>query len=811
MDSDRSPGLLAEHSDGERKVALVVPTPGFYLEPDESVHPALSPSFRSRWRGLLSIVEGGLYTFRSAGARMELDGVELLDQPIELAAGSYPLRVIYERREGAASLQLRWSSEEFVEEPIPSSAFSHRTSDEPADSSRVEEGRRLFARLGCGGCHDAESSSLRSRAGPDLSGIGERASARWIYEWLTDPGRFRADAVMPAMLDPVDRRDVALYLAGLRRATSPASVRLKSDDAQRGEKLYGAIGCAACHTDDDLPLVGMGSKTTAPALMEYLLDPAKMDPHGPMPSLQLTRSEARQLAAHLLESRNALFEREIPEVEAGNPARGKRLVETSGCLSCHRLQPARANIAHAPRLVDLRREDRGCLSPFPPSTLPRYWLSVDDREVLGAFIRFYATAPDRSPAPVYETRERLQALRCVACHQLDAAEPSRSLSERVPPLTGAGDKLRVSWLTAVLTEKLRVRPDLRLRMPHFASAQVAGLPRGLAALCGVGPEPDGEPPEGGEVDAPEALGAKGVHRLGTDGEHGGLSCIACHDFDKHRPLVDEKGPELRSTARRVRFDWFRRWMLAPSRILSGTSMPNYFTGTPLGQADQVIDELWAAFSLGESMPLPHGVGSPLTSTTHEVLPVPREEPVVLRFILPDATAAAVAVGLPHQGAGEGISYCFDATQSRMVYAWEGGFIDLTDSITKPMRSARLLGDVFYRARDPLWRSGTVDHIADSRFRGYRLRKDAPEFFYDVDGIRVTERIVPTESGTGFRQEFLLARVEQPLWFVVDLAQKVALSCTLGPVDGGAVRVPPGEDVRFSLTVLRTNSTAEATE
>ena len=59
-------------------------------------------------------------------------------------------------------------------------------------------------------------------------------------------------------------------------------------------------------------LEGLGSKTTLAPLAAFLMNPAKTDPDGRMPSLLLSQDEALQIAAFLLESRNDAFEKPAP-------------------------------------------------------------------------------------------------------------------------------------------------------------------------------------------------------------------------------------------------------------------------------------------------------------------------------------------------------------------------------------------------------------------------------------------------------------------------------------------------------------------
>ena len=54
-------------------------------------------------------------------------------------------------------------------------------------------------------------------------------------------------------------------------------------------------------------------------------------------------------------------------------------------------------------------------------------------------------------------------------------------------MTGIGAKLKSTWSGEVLTNKRRIRPELRLRMPHYPTSLVKPLAIGLAASDGIGP------------------------------------------------------------------------------------------------------------------------------------------------------------------------------------------------------------------------------------------------------------------------------------------------------------------------------------
>jgi len=178
----------------------------------------------------------------------------------------------------------------------------------------------------------------------------------------------------------------------------------------------------------------------------------------------------------------------------------------------------------------------------------------------------------------------------------------------------------------------------------------------------------------------------------------------------------------------------------------------------------------------------------------------------VRWDMPEATPAAIAVGLP-----EGVSYCFDAGESRLRYAWHGGFIDLAGTLlskrdpeTRLSYTAGLIGEVFYRSESFPIRVGRLEEIPQRRFRGYRLVAGYPEFHYEVDGVEVHEKIVAADGGAGIVREFQFGVVDQALWLLPGEGEAVEISSSIGGRNPGPIVIPLGRDVTVRLMILRRN-------
>lgn len=765
------PGLLLEARDADRSVVQAVPTPNFTLREDESLHPRLSPAFRATWRGFLKVVRAGRYVL-SGEARVRVAGRDAAEGPIDLTAGLHELWIEFVREPGRpARLLLQWESDHFRREPVPPSAFA-RLEDPPEEEVLAERGRDLAGELGCINCHRADPAGFVPRRGPDLTHVGSRTNARWLARWLEDPRAFRPEAAMPALLSRPEAADVAAFLAGLRDAR-PAPPMPPPDPARaaRGHELFGKIGCAQCHGGaGGVSLEGLGSKYEPGALRSYLLDPLKVDPAGRMPSLLLNEDEASLLAEHLTTSRRPDFEAPAPP---GEPSRGRALVETRGCLSCHSLEGA-PNRCRAPDLA-LLADGRGCLAPEPPPGAPRYALDAERRRALAAFLASFRAGPDRAPAPVHGFHQVVRAYRCTACHALNDSTPT-GLEAYPPPLTDAGLKLRPAWAEAVLVGRKRIRPWMDVRMPHFGEG-VRRIAAALPAAAGAGPE---DPPR---LPTPEEV-REGIRRIGRG--RGGLSCITCHDFKGHASL-GTRGPDMVEMYARLREEWFRRWMRDPIRLQPGTSMPNFFASVPEAEAERAIDLLWACLAAGREMPLPEGI-----EEAHAHLVVVREMPVVLRTYLPDASPAAIAVGLPG-----GISYCFDAETCALRYAWSGDFLDMTPAWSgRGGLPAVPGGRRFYTAPEGFpFRFGGRS-AERPRFRGYAIVGSHPEFRYEAAGVEIRQRVSALPEGLVL--SFTLSGAPEAVNFRIGRPPGVRITPSAGSVDGEWLRL--GAATSFDLKI-----------
>lgn len=123
-----------------------------------------------------------------------------------------------------------------------------------------------------------------------------------------------------------------------------------------------------------------------------------------------------------------------------------------------------------------------------------------------------------------------------------------------------------------------------------------------------------------------------------------------------------------------------------------------------------------------------------------------------------------AIGVNH---GAALSYCFDTTECRLLYAWQGGFLDMFPYWGDPSRGNRqsfnyvphLVGNLFYKASGahPLHIDGkALSSFGRPAFLGYRLVDARPEFQFQAGENKVTLRVIPGDAPHSFQAEFSVA-------------------------------------------------------
>jgi len=623
--------------------STTAPNIWLYVEAGKSPTPFLPASrFSAVWEGFLNAELRSDLVFQaelSGGFKLEINGrlafeasrsggASAFSAPVRLNKGPNPLKASFTSpSRGDAWFRLSATEKGTNTSPIPLAMFTHTGTPALQEAKRLRLGRELFLEHRCAKCHDyklsSESVPELSMDGPNLEGIGSRRNFDWMARWILDPKAQRASAHMPKLLrgeEPArDAEAIAAFLASLKSGGEVTWVESRAAEktaapALNGERenLFDKLHCGGCHTTPGAKDIEPGksslkhvaAKFSPGKLADFLGKPEAHYAWIRMPNFNLAAAEAKELADFLLAAADPPSAKATPE-DPATLERGKRLVQTSGCLNCHVLKLE--NKFSAPRLAQLApaKWQLGCLAAEakPESKAPQFGFTTEEREALQALGRTdRASLARHVPAEFAERQTR--ALNCAACHgQIDG----------VPPVEVLGGKLKPEWAARFIAGAIPYKPRaerhpggeiwLEARMPAFKS-RAELLARGLAAQHGYPPQTPPEPPIDREL-----------ARIGQQlvGKARGFSCVSCHGVGSQpaTEVFESEGVNFAHAAERLLPDYYRRWLRSPTSIEPQTKMPVYFDEgrSPLtevldGDAEKQIDAIWQYLRLGRDMPPP---------------------------------------------------------------------------------------------------------------------------------------------------------------------------------------------------------------
>jgi mono/diheme cytochrome c family protein len=465
-------------------------------------------------------------------------------------------------------------------------------------------------------------------------------------------------------------------------------------------------------------------------------------------------------------------------VDAAKAERGRQLYADLNCAACHGDGPVKRG-----KKLDQLASNAGCLADTPPAGAPRFALSAPQRAEL-AVVLANATALNTPLAPADQVAKAMVQFNCQACHTRDGHGGPAGLRKEffvstmeadlgdegvIPPhLNGVGAKLQPAWLKTVLTEGGVVRPYMAARMPQFGARNVLPL---AEAFEKADARADALPDLNNFATGASDMAKHGRLLVGTTG----LSCISCHTFAGNKSL-GVPALDLATVGQRLRWDWFRRYLLDPPSLRPGTRMPPFWpegkaaNQTILkGDTEQQVAAIWWYLARKNYTDLPAGL------VQAKLALVASNEAVIYRNFIKGAGSRAIAVAYP-----EGANLAFDANDICLALIWQGDFIDASRHRTgrgagseAPLGHGVIKlpsGAPFAVLDEPeaAW-PARAGRGADWQFKGYTLDdRQRPAFRYLFGDVAVEDfpAAVPGTVDAGFRRAITL-RAKQPpanLWF-----------------------------------------------
>jgi hypothetical protein len=381
-------------------------------------------------------------------------------------------------------------------------------------------------------------------------------------------------------------------------------------------------------------------------------------------------------------------------------------------------------------------------------------------------------------------------MNCYACHQRDrrggadgirrefftnVGEVDLGDEGRIPPtLTGVGGKLQQSWIKEVVEKGEKVRPYMATRMPQFGARNVGHLPA-LFDRADTASTAQSQPNVFAEGVASHA-NKFGRKLVGV----GGLTCIACHTFAGNKSL-GVPAVDLAGVGQRLKWDWFRRYLLDPQALRPGTRMPAFFPNGVAankdilaGDAEKQIAAIWAYLARKNFTDLPDG----LIQGKMEIAAT--DEAVMYRNFIEGGGSRAIGVGYPERA-----NVCFDANEMRLAMFWQGPFIDAARHRTgrgagfeKPLGTNVVKGPpgppfASLASESEKWPAKGDDY----HFKGYRLdEKRRPAFHYTFGSVAVEDFpiAVPGVVDATLKRTLTLTAKDAPatLYFRAAVAPKI---------------------------------------
>ncbi len=759
---------------------------------------------------------------------------------------------------------------------------------QPPDAVAAEHGKRLFHSRGCVACHsprdDNGVESLPMNSVP-LGALEKKYSFKSLVDFLRQPHVSRPSGRMPDMrLSAKDVERIAHFLLQKTRMPGSLGFTLYRGEVWEGlesEKVRAER--AGLVKDFEMVSLGIGNIEQHTAIKyngwlnisnaghytfflkmnggSLLVDGVQVIQQDPSDRRGVKELEgAAELAAGWRKIQLTYFhtgheakfscEMEGPQIKRGPipssrlsissepivpfepfevdeelAVRGREHFRILGCANCHDDLKVPATPGRAWARLGA---SRGCLSESA-GAWPRFDLNVEQRTAIQKVLPF-------AEKPVLDDKQQLAktlvTFNCIACHErtgLGGIDPERNslftgtqptLGDQgriPPPLSDVGAKLKPEWIIEVMLHEKRQRGYMDTSMPQFGEANV----RHLVELFG-------------KVDVLETVTvpkvanlkeskAAGHEMIGADG----LSCIACHEFNKQKS--GEVGAlDLAHVTDRLKKNWFHLYLRQPSRFHPNVIMPSYWPdGQSLrpnilgGDTAQQIEALWTYLEDGTRAKKPAGLSRQSNELrVGDTTEICRgQSPVGYR---------GIGVGYP-----ERINLVFDSGEMVLRQFWKGDFASVDSGRFHPRGTDAIYfppGIPFHRltSLEDNWPyKGKTNHAFPQdhgyQFRGYYL--DAarrPTFLYNYGDIAVEDFFEDVRDPDGhpiFKRSirFDTPTATPPFYFRAATGKKTAatgdrnfttdkLQLRITSDHGGLIREGENSDVLIHLTLSKGRST-----
>lgn len=168
----------------------------------------------------------------------------------------------------------------------------------------------------------------------------------------------------------------------------------------------------------------------------------------------------------------------------------------------------------------------------------------------------------------------------------------------------------------------------------------------------------------------------------------------------------------------------------------------------------------------------------------------------------DGVPSAIAVSF-----GEGLSYCFDTVECRLLYTWSGPFMDMTDYWGSGAGGGRKSFDYVPKVAGPVWwRTSGTDPLqapgvtAAAHFTGYRKTQNVPELQWRIGDVQVALRITPGAKPGEAVCRYTTTGAAKGLVFTLPADSAGRISADKGTRAGTTLTLSAADAAQFTLTI-----------
>ncbi len=404
-------------------------------------------------------------------------------------------------------------------------------------TGNAANGKRLADQVGCKGCHvigdDTRMRDARGRSydiAPELTRVGSKVNADWVFEWIRNPRAVNPDARMPNLrLTDQEARDIAAYLMTLkddRQFEQKQLILDKPELIKKGEKTIREYGCAGCHA-----IKGMEKETRV--------------------SVSLSN----------------IGRKRVDELDFGDN-KPTEIPHTWNDWVFNKVKNARVYVT-----------DR------IQSKMPVFAFADSEIVMIRTLLRGYAKELPEEPyqQAFDKRRQEIEAGRrlthfqynCIGCHKIEEAGGyiMATLEDEAfapPYLFPEGNKVQEPWLHDFLKGPTTIRPWLSIRMPTF-SLNDGEITTVTKYFLGLHKEELELRDYHATTPSPKYLAVG--KKLFED-----LQCLSCHYTGKipEGKTAGDLAPNLTLAKNRLKPDWIIDWIINPDVIQPGTKMPQFY-------------------------------------------------------------------------------------------------------------------------------------------------------------------------------------------------------------------------------------------